>query len=98
MEQVTPTSKIKYGLSMIFYFVKYNFLLLLLIGIFAYRTFLLNRLNYALLTFLLFLCLLIVCQIIYRYCDNPRVKLLYRFLVLLSFASLIMALCIQTLR
>lgn len=98
MEHATMTNNVKYGLLTVFYFIKYNFFLLLLICIFTYRTIFLNRLNYALLTFLLFLCLLIICQLIYRYCDNPRVRLLYRFLILLSFASLIMALCIQTLR
>jgi hypothetical protein len=98
MEQVSMFKGLKYGFLTLVQFIKYNFFLLLLTGIFAFRTFFLDRLNYAILALLLALCLLIVCQIVYNYIDRPKLRIVYRTALLLSTASLIMALCIQTLR
>lgn len=98
MEQISMLKGIKYSFITFFQFLKYNFFLLLLTGIFAFRTFFLDRLNYAILALLLALCLLIVCQVVYNYIDRPKFRIIYRFALLLSATSLIMALCIQTLR
>ncbi|MBN9393181.1 MAG: hypothetical protein J0I20_34425 [Chloroflexi bacterium] len=98
MDQVIVFKGIKYGFVTLFQFIKYNFVLLFLTGFFAYRTFFLDRLNYALLALLLCLFFLVVCQAIYNYCDRPRIRIIYRTALVLSVTSLTMALCIQTLR
>ena len=98
MEQVVVFKGIKDGFITVLQFIKYNFLLLLLTGVFAYRTFFLDRLNYALLALLLCLFFLVVCQAVYKYCDRPKLRIIYRSALILSVTSLTMALCIQTLR
>lgn len=89
---------LKLGLLSILYFIRYNIFLLFLTGLFAYRTFFVGRLNYALLVLLISLALIIVCRVIYRYSKNTLIKFFYRLLILVGTSLLISAIGIQTLR
>ena len=87
-----------YYLKATIYLLWRNAFLLFLAAFFAYRTFFLGRLNYALLILLSALCLIIVCRVIAQYSQKATVGLIYRGLVLLSAGLLVLALGIQTLR
>lgn len=90
--------KLKIGLLNTLYFIRYNVFLLLLTGFFAYRTFFVGNLNYALLILLIALLLIIVCQVLYKYVNNINVRVIYRVLILTSGMLLITSLCIQAMR
>lgn len=92
---MTLTRSFKYIAQGLFSFLFHNLFLLFLIGFFAYRTFFLGRLNWALLVLLIALFLIIVCRAIAQYRRNLPTTLVYRTLVLLSIGLLLTAIFIQ---
>jgi hypothetical protein len=82
----------------IIYFLSFNLILLITAGVFAYRTFVLDRFNWALLILVIALFLINICRAIARYNEAATITLIYRIFVLLSVALLITALCVQTIR
>jgi hypothetical protein len=80
----------------LFFFFVNNILLLLIVGFFAYRTFFVNRLNWALMLFVIALFLIIICRAIAQYRESATATAIYRGLVLLSAGLLITAIFVQT--
>jgi hypothetical protein len=73
-----------------------NVFLLLVVGFFAYRTFFVGRLNWALLLFVIALFLIIICRAIAQYRESVTATAVYRSLVLLSAGLLLTAIFVQT--
>ncbi len=98
MNTLKVYQKLKISVLICFTFLRYNVLLLFLVGLFFYRTFLVGRLNYALLILLSSLFVIIICEVIYNYNRNVLIRYLYRVLIFTGISLLIVAVVIQLLR